>query len=106
MEHQGGAPQVVACGTVPVARSLIAADVGRAIQSYGLLETTRAYAFEKLAASGELDAVKRSHAEYLRDLADLGWSAPLTAERPPAYGGRTGHTRAAQDGSFSSGGSA
>ena len=42
-----------------VAKSLIAADVGGALQRYRLLETTPAYALEKLAASGQLEAVKR-----------------------------------------------
>ena len=48
-----------------VVKSLVAADVGGSLTRYRLLETTRAYALEKLAESGELDAVARRHAEYL-----------------------------------------
>jgi tetratricopeptide (TPR) repeat protein len=33
-----------------------------------LLETTRAYALEKLAESGETDAIERRHAQYYREL--------------------------------------
>jgi predicted ATPase len=78
-----GAPQVLACIANLVAKSLIAADVGGAVQFYRLLETTRPYALEKLAASGELESVRRSYAEHLRDLAGVGWHAPLTAGRSP-----------------------
>src|SRR5256886_6862146 len=51
-----------------VGKSLLSADVGGAIVHYRLLETTRAYAREKLIESAELDRVARRHAEYYRDL--------------------------------------
>jgi predicted ATPase len=51
-----------------VARSLVSADVGGAVAQYRLLDTTRAYALQKLAESGELEAVERSHAEHHRNL--------------------------------------
>jgi predicted ATPase len=91
------APQVVACVANLVTKSLIAVDVGGAVQSYRLLEVTRAYALEKLAASGELEAVKRRHAEHLRDPAGVAWAAPLTAERLAAHGSRIAHASAARD---------
>jgi predicted ATPase len=91
------APEVVACVANLVTKSLIAADVGGAVQSYRLLETTRAYALEKLAQSGELEAVKRRYAAYLRALAGLGRDAPLTAEWPAACGRRIDHPGAARD---------
>ena len=50
-----------------VAKSLVMADIGGSLTRYRLLETTRAYALEKLAESGELDAVARRHAEFYRD---------------------------------------
>ena len=53
-----------------VGKSLVSTDVGGAIVSYRLLETTRAYAREKLIESAEVDHVARRHAEYLRDLFD------------------------------------
>jgi predicted ATPase len=45
-----------------VAKSLVIADFSRATARYRLLATTRAYAREKLSASGELDAVARRYA--------------------------------------------
>jgi predicted ATPase/DNA-binding winged helix-turn-helix (wHTH) protein len=47
-----------------VAKSLVMADLSDEVGRYRLLRTTRAYAFGKLSASGELDAVARRHAEH------------------------------------------
>src|SRR5262249_53534234 len=47
-----------------VAKSLLVADVSGAVGSYRFLDTTRAYAQGKLAASGEREAVARRHAEH------------------------------------------
>jgi predicted ATPase/DNA-binding winged helix-turn-helix (wHTH) protein len=49
------------------AKSLIAADISGETASYRLLDTTRAYAFDKLAASGELGRVHRQMADVLRE---------------------------------------
>lgn len=57
------APDVVDCVANLVAKSLIVADVGDTIVHYRLLETTRAYALEKLAESGEVEALARCHDE-------------------------------------------
>jgi predicted ATPase/DNA-binding winged helix-turn-helix (wHTH) protein len=46
-----------------VAKSLVVAVPGRAPR-YRLLDTTREYGLRRLAESGELDAVRRRHAEY------------------------------------------
>jgi predicted ATPase len=51
-----------------VEKSLVIADIGGDIVCYRLLETTRAYALEKLIASGEFETVARRHAEFYRDL--------------------------------------
>src|SRR5712664_1721822 len=51
-----------------VGKSLVSTDVGGAIVYYRLLETTRAYAREKLIGSAEFEHVAQRHAEYLRDL--------------------------------------
>jgi predicted ATPase len=94
------AAEVLVCVANLVAKSLIAAEVGGAVPRYRLLETTRAYALEKLADSGELEEVERRHAEYLRHLVqrtEVGWDAPLTAERLAADGSRIGHASAAWD---------
>ena len=51
-----------------VGKSLVTPEVGGSGLRYRLLETTRAYAFEKLAESGESEGIARCHAEYFRDL--------------------------------------
>jgi len=51
-----------------VGKSLVSTDVGGAIVYYRLLETTRAYAREKLIGGAEFDHFAQRHAEYLRDL--------------------------------------
>jgi predicted ATPase/DNA-binding winged helix-turn-helix (wHTH) protein len=49
-----------------ITRSLVVADTNVADARYRLLETTRAYALEKLADAGEADSVQRQHAQYFR----------------------------------------
>jgi predicted ATPase/DNA-binding XRE family transcriptional regulator len=49
-------------------KSLVLADDAGQTKRFRLLETTRAYAREKLEAAGELDAVARLHLVFLRDL--------------------------------------
>ncbi len=51
-----------------VARSLIIADTSEGSTRYLLLETTRSYTLERLAAAGECEVCKRRHAEYFRGL--------------------------------------
>jgi predicted ATPase/class 3 adenylate cyclase len=51
-----------------VARSLVVADAHASGTRYRLLETTRAYALEKLAETGQTAAIARRHAQYFRDL--------------------------------------
>ena len=55
-----------------VEKSLVIAEGGDAggVPRYGLLETTRAFALEQLAAAGESDALMRRHAHAMRDLID------------------------------------
>lgn len=76
---------------------------------YRLLETTRAYALEKLTESGESQPVARRHAEYYRDLlerAEAEWEIRPTAEWLGAYARHTDNMRAALDWAFSSSGDA
>src|SRR6266568_9003672 len=71
-----------------VGKSLLSTDVGGASLHYRLLETTRAYAREKLTESAEFDRVARRHAEYYRDLfqhADAELETRQTAEWLSAY---------------------
>jgi predicted ATPase/DNA-binding winged helix-turn-helix (wHTH) protein len=53
-----------------VARSLVVADTNDAGARYHLLETTRAYALQKLAESGQNDVILRRHAQYFRSRFD------------------------------------
>ncbi len=57
-----------------VARSLIVANTTDSGARYRLLETTRAYALEKLAEAGETDAIKQRHAQYFRGLFDSAFA--------------------------------
>jgi predicted ATPase/DNA-binding winged helix-turn-helix (wHTH) protein len=92
-----------------VTKSLVTLDLGNEIARYRLHETTRSYALEKLAESGELDQVARRHANYYRDLFDR---AELELETLPApmwlarYGHQIGEVRAALDWAFSPTGAA
>src|SRR6202167_3798476 len=51
-----------------VAKSMVAADVGGHAVTYRLLETIQVYAHEKLGEAGELDALRRRHAQRFLDL--------------------------------------
>jgi predicted ATPase/DNA-binding winged helix-turn-helix (wHTH) protein len=57
-------------------KSLVTFEVHGQTRRYRLLETTRAYAVEKLVECGELDAVARLHAQHYREMmtaAEAGW---------------------------------
>jgi predicted ATPase/DNA-binding winged helix-turn-helix (wHTH) protein len=92
-----------------VAKSLVSADVGGMIVWYRLLDTTRAYALEKLVESDELKATACRHAQYYRDLferAEPEWERQPTAEWLTDYGHQIANLRAALDWAFSPGGDA
>jgi predicted ATPase/DNA-binding winged helix-turn-helix (wHTH) protein len=55
-----------------VTRSLVNADTGTADVRYRLLETTRAYALEKLVEALEAPALALRHARYVRDYFEQG----------------------------------
>src|SRR5258706_283270 len=92
-----------------ITKSLVTLEVGSEIALYRLHETTRAYAIEKLAESGEFEQVARRHANYYRDLFDR---AEMELETLPApawlagYGRQIGQVRAALDWAFSPTGAA
>src|SRR6267378_2480861 len=95
---------IIDCAANLVAKSLVAADLGGATGWYQLLETTRAYAFEKLSQSGEFEQVARRHAEYCRDLferAEIELQTRPAAEWLAAYARRIDSVRAALDWAFS-----
>jgi predicted ATPase/DNA-binding winged helix-turn-helix (wHTH) protein len=87
-----------------VAKSLVAAEIDGTVTRYHLLDTTRAYALEKLAESGEGEQLARRHAEYCRDLferAEAELETRSAAEWLADYGGQIDNLRAALDRAFS-----
>ena len=104
-----GAPEVVDSVTNLATKSLVVVEGAGAVTRYRLLETTRAYALEKLAESGELEQVARRHAEYYRDLferAEVEWETRPTREWVATYGRQTDNVRTALDWAFSPSGDA
>jgi predicted ATPase len=85
-------------------KSLIATEISGEVTRHRLLDTTRAYALEKLTNGGEIERTKRLHAEYYRD-----FFAPAEAEsesRPQSewlaiYGRHIDNVRASLDWAFS-----
>jgi predicted ATPase/DNA-binding winged helix-turn-helix (wHTH) protein len=92
-----------------VAKSLVAAEVDGRAARYRLLDTTRAYAIEKLGESGEHERIAGRHAEYYRDFfeqAETEWEGRPAAELLADYGRQIDNLRAALDSAFSPGGDA
>src|SRR6266581_3951753 len=87
-----------------VAKSLVVADVSGAKPRFRLLDTTRAYAMEKLDESGERERIAHRHAEYYRRLferAEGESTARLTVEWLAEYAPEIDNLRAALDWAFS-----
>jgi predicted ATPase len=86
-----------------VAKSLVVADVSGTKPRFRLLGTTRAYAIEKLDASGERERIARRHAEYYRDLFERAEreTARPAREWLAVYAGELDNLRAALDWAFS-----
>jgi predicted ATPase/DNA-binding winged helix-turn-helix (wHTH) protein len=92
-----------------VAKSLVSADVSGPVVYYRLLDTTRAYALQKLIESGAFETYARRHAECHRKLferAEAEWEARPTAEWLGDYGRRIDDVRSALNWAFSPGGDA
>jgi len=71
-----------------VSKSLIAVDLGGAVASYRLLETTRAYAAEKLAESGEVE--RCGAMPSITAICSSARTRSGTLSRPPSGWRRTG----------------
>jgi predicted ATPase len=87
-----------------IAKSLVVADLSGAKPRFRLLDTTRAYAIEKLDESGERKRIARRHAEYYRNLferAEDEAAARPTGEWLADYAGEIDNLRAALDWAFS-----
>src|SRR5229473_3280061 len=86
-----------------VEKSLIATRIDETQAQYRLLDTTRAYALEKLGEHAEVDVVVRRHGEYvagnLETLREALSGLP-GAERVAAYSDQLSNVRAALEWSF------
>jgi len=90
-----------------VTKSLVVVDVSGAQPRFRLLDTTRAYAIDKLDSSGERERMARRHAEYYLTLfkrAESEVPARPTAEWIADYAREIDNLRAALDWVFSPGG--
>jgi predicted ATPase/DNA-binding SARP family transcriptional activator len=99
-----GGPEVMDAVGALVAKSLVSADPDGAVTRYRLLETTRAYALEKLAGRGEREEIARRHAEYCREVlerAEGERESRPTGEWLGLYGRYLDDVRAALDWTFS-----
>ncbi|MGE0722851.1 MAG: winged helix-turn-helix domain-containing protein [Alphaproteobacteria bacterium] len=97
------ASDIVARVASLVEKSLVSADIGGSVARYRLLDTMRAYALEKLAASGERDATARRQAEHLQRQLRRSAEAPAVAaaDPPSDRAGEVANLRAALDWCFS-----
>src|SRR5262249_54917197 len=87
-----------------VVKSLVAADFQAGDDHYRLLDTTRAYALEKLRAEGEHQDAARRHAEYFRDAlvqAETDSNSLPQADWLKRYGRHLGNIRAGLEWAFS-----
>jgi predicted ATPase/DNA-binding winged helix-turn-helix (wHTH) protein len=87
-----------------VAKSLVVADVSGAKPRFRLLDTTRAYAIEKLDESGERERLACRHAEHFRHLfgrAQVELATRRTDEWLADYAREIDNVRAALDWAFS-----
>src|SRR6202040_1056513 len=87
-----------------VEKSLVVVETTETEPRLRLLETTRAYALEKLAESGERAAVAHRHAEYYRDLferAESEVAARFADEWLADYAREIDNLRTALDWAFS-----
>jgi predicted ATPase len=87
-----------------VAKSLVTVEVKGSVARYRLLDTTRAYALEKLKDSGEHEPLLCRHAEYYRGLferAEVEWETRPIVEWLDDYVWCIDNLRAALDWAFS-----
>ena len=90
-----------------VAKSLVAADTSGAQARYRLLETTRAYALEKLAEAQETASIEASHARHFRAIFAPcfdEWTRLSDADFRARYAAEIDNLRLAVDWAFGEGG--
>src|ERR1700722_4551301 len=88
-----------------VEKSLITTRINETHAQYRLLDTTRAYALEKLEEHGEFDPISLRHSEYVIQQLESGkemLSVQPMAERVAAYSWQLSNVRSALEWSFGS----
>jgi predicted ATPase/DNA-binding winged helix-turn-helix (wHTH) protein len=88
-----------------VEKSLITTQIDETQAQYRLLDTTRAYALEKLEEHGEFDPISMRHAEYVIEQLESKkemLSAQPRSERVAAYSWQLSNARSALEWSFGS----
>ena len=99
----GGArsPSAVMEGIANLAeKSLLAVDGGTGTNRWRYLETTRAYAFDKLSEAGEAEAAARRHAQFFRELIVPISVTRLRSEDVARFGREIDNVRAVLDWAF------
>jgi predicted ATPase len=97
-------PDAVDCLADLVAKSLVASEASHGEPRFRLLDSTRAYALQKLHESGEFDELGRRHAKYYQaifDRAEKEWETRSAAVWLAEYGWQINNLRAALDWCFS-----
>ena len=102
-DNQWPTIQIVESISDLVAKSLLTADTTGAQVRYRLLDTTRAYALDKLKESGAFDRLSRLHAEYYCDHLEQSEAGggPTASDRRATYGREIDNVRAALNWAFS-----
>lgn len=97
-------PEVVNAVANLVSKSLVSADITGRIARYRLLDTTAAYARQKLNEAGDFEAVALRHAEYFKNLfdrAEIGIYNTSASDWRTRYTGHIYNVRSALDWAFS-----
>jgi predicted ATPase/DNA-binding winged helix-turn-helix (wHTH) protein len=89
-----------------VSKSLISVDSGDGAARFRLLDTTRAYALQKLVKCGEEESVRQRHAIYFLHALEQASASSVAPSDPQAFSTaiHLGNVRAALQWSFSEGG--
>jgi predicted ATPase/DNA-binding winged helix-turn-helix (wHTH) protein len=90
-----------------IEKSLVATDLSGNVVHYRLLNTTRIYAVEKLASSGEAEGMARRHATYFCSLAqkaEADWETLPAAQWLSIFGRSVDDMRAVIDWAFAASG--
>lgn len=86
-----------------VAKSLVSADFSQAVPRYRLLETTRAYATDKLRARSEVARLRRRHALFMKEAmqqAESEWTRVPATAWVETYAGQLDNLRLALEWCF------